>query len=167
MDRGHTRGHTLARTLLLVGTSALFLVQAQVIQAQPLPHEEVVKALSWQLPANHCRKPRPLISHPGVTANSGVYGHAPSGTTEESIGTTISDVDHYQITRFERKQARWDSCVHRYRAALLTDFERLKASASYGLTLSQAKQILTSLRQIQDALLSTAAGTQNVQEPTE
>ena len=117
-------------------------------------HEKVQAALDWELPPNHCQKPKDLQIE-GVLANGGYISHAPTGTTENSDrAPTVFDLDHYQIERYERRRKRWDNCVSDYKSSLLEDFEALKSSAQYGLSERQAKEILTKLAQIQAAVMA-------------
>lgn len=117
-------------------------------------HEAVRAAVNWELPTNECTKPKSIVSHPSVTANGGSYVHAPSGTTEESVGTTISDVDHYQVARYERKRKRWETCVSEYKSELLEHFSALKDSAQHGLTKAQADTIMGHLSLIQNVVMT-------------
>jgi hypothetical protein len=52
------------------------------------------------------------------------------------------DVDSYTLRRYERQEKRWQSCLEDYRKLLMTDFEKLKASAQHGLTQDQAGKAL-------------------------
>ncbi len=138
--------HQLICALLLVALSS---------STSAKTHELVQAALDWQLPLNKCSKPRTIISHRRVVAAGGTYFQAPSTATRRGAGTaTISDIDHYQINRFERKKKRWEACVRNYKSALLEHFETLKNSATYGLTKEQAEIILGKLAQLQAAVES-------------
>jgi hypothetical protein len=65
-----------------------------------------------------------------------------------------ADIDSYTLGRFERAEKRWKKCLTKYKAALMDDFERLKNSASYGLTQTQATTIMGNMKRIQSAVVS-------------
>ena len=104
-------------------------------------HPEVEKALKYTLPAMSCDKPE----LPG--ASKDVVDPA-TGNVQRA------DIDSYTLGRFERAEKRWNKCLTKYKTALMEDFERLKSSASYGLTQTQATTIMGNMKRIQSAVVS-------------
>lgn len=104
-------------------------------------HPEVQKALDYTLPELTCEQPK----LPGVT----------SDVVDPATGAVNrADVDSYTLGRFERAEKRWKKCVTKYKKGLLKDFEKLKASASHGLTQAQANAIMGNMKTIQNAVMS-------------
>jgi len=117
--------------------------------------KEVQAALDWQLPINSCKKPKAVGHLRTSIINGGYMTHSRSNTTEKGGGILlVHDVDHYTIGRYQRQKKRYQSCVRKYKSALLVSFESLKASAQYGLTEPQARHILQKLAQVQSTILS-------------
>ena len=103
-------------------------------------HKKVRAALDYDIPVNKCRKPKSLIKMTDMTDSEGA--------------TTVYDVDTNQLNRAKRKEKRWQSCVEKYKRALLEDFTELKNSAQYGLTQAQANTILGKMADIQSVIMS-------------
>ena len=136
-------------TILILGIALYSSTLAQV-------HEEVQAAMDWKLPPNDCTKPE-LRGYDYDTLKSGGYtSRASTNISSETSagGPAIFDLDYYTIERYERKIKRWEGCVGRYKEKLLRDFVRLKDSAQYGLTESQATAILGKLAEIQKVVIS-------------
>ena len=112
----------------------------------------VEAALNYELPENPCARPDSLSGDANVSApiqdSSGVPYFQGSSTA------SISDTDHYERSRLERKEKRWKKCLAGYKAGLLEDMERLKTSATHGLTEAQALTIVGHMKRIQTAYLS-------------
>ena len=108
-------------------------------QSQKL-HKKVQEALAWELPVNKCTKPKLLVGSKNVVDGEGAR--------------EVTDVDSYTIQRYERREKRWQSCVEKYKDALMVDFEEMKNSAQYGLTKEQADTILKNMAQIQAVYVS-------------
>lgn len=138
--------HHLTCTLLLVALSSSTSAET---------HEMVQAALDWDLPLNDCRKPRLIISLESNLGAGDNYFQAPSATRKSPGITTISDIDHYQLRRYERKKQHWGACVRSYKTELLEHFETLMNSATYGITMEQAEIILGKLAQLQAVIESS------------
>ena len=112
----------------------------------------VEAALNYQLPENPCLQPEVLADGENVSAPV----QDPSGVPyfQGSSTANISDTDYYERERLERKEKRWKSCLADYKAGLLEDMERLKSSATHGLTEEQAYAIVAHMKLIQDVYLS-------------
>ena len=102
-------------------------------------HKKVQAALDYDIPPNKCSKPKSLLQITAVN-NDGA--------------TSVLDVDSYQLDRVKRKEKRWQSCLKKYKRALLEDFTELKDSAQYGLTQGQANTILGKMADIQSVIMS-------------
>jgi len=89
-------------------------------------HPDVKEAMSYNLPEITCNRPKP----------------------------SAASRDPHKLGRFERAQKRWLKCVKKHKKVLVTDFVKLKASASHGLTDEQAKLIMQKLSEIQSAVES-------------
>ena len=123
----------IALTILLAAPSAHVRAAAEL-------HPEVRAALDYQLPENTCDKPA-LIAQAATVVDG-------QGAREQT------DVDSYTIDRFRRKEKRWQDCLDAYRQTLMNDFDRLKASASHGLTQAQADLILGKMKRLQSVYFS-------------
>lgn len=104
-------------------------------------HPEVQSALDYTLPENTCEQPK----LPGASKD---YVDPATGAVRRQ------DVDSYTLGRFERAEKRWKKCVTKYKKGLMKDFERLKSSASHGLTQAQANAIMGNMKLIQSAMVS-------------
>ncbi len=117
------------------------LILAPTIGFSAEVHPEVQKALDYSLPELTCTQPHlPGSSKDIVDPATGAVNRA--------------DVDSYTLGRFERAEKRWKKCVTKYKKGLMKDFERLKSSASHGLTQAQANAIMANMKQIQQAMVS-------------
>jgi hypothetical protein len=130
--------------------SAILLTSSALAMAEePM---SVEAALNYELPEKPCTKPETLADGANVSApiedSSGVPYFQGSSTA------SISDTDYYERERLERKEKRWEKCLADYKAGLLEDMERLKSSATHGLTEAQALAIVAHMKQIQDVYLS-------------
>jgi hypothetical protein len=105
------------------------------------PHQKVQQALDWALPVNTCVQPF-------------LRGKNTDSIDNANDQVTRYDLDHYEMDRFERKEKRWENCVEKYKAELNQDFETLKSSAQYGLTIDQKDVILGKMKLIQTALIA-------------
>ncbi len=114
-------------------------------------HPDVKKALDYQLPALSCTQPE----LPG--AGKDVYDPATGAVNR-------ADVDSYTLGRFERAEKRWKKCVASYKKGLFKDFERLKSSASHGLTQDQANTIMAKMKTIQSAIMSPSGDPRDAPE---
>lgn len=104
-------------------------------------HPEVQRALNYNLPELTCKQPKlPGASKDVVDPATGAVNRA--------------DVDSYTLGRFERAERRWKKCVTKYKKGLMKDFERLKDSASHGLTQTQANAIMANMKLVQEAMIS-------------
>ena len=104
-------------------------------------HPEVQKALDYTLPELTCTKPQlPGVSKDVIDPATGAVNRA--------------DVDSYTLGRFERAEKRWMKCLTKYKKGLMKDFEKLKGSASHGLTQAQANVIMGNMKNIQSAVTS-------------
>ena len=108
--------------------------------AEEATHKKVQAALDWELPVNSCTKPRSVAVSASEDPGQG--------------GKALTDVDSYTLKRYERKEKRWNSCVKKYKDALMDDFSELKDSAQYGLTKPQADIILAKMGLIQSVYMS-------------
>ena len=104
-------------------------------------HRDVQNALDYTLPELTCSQPK----LPGVSKD--VYDPATGAVNR-------ADVDSYELGRFERAEKRWNKCLAKYKKGLMKDFERLKGSASHGLTQTQANTIMANMKTIQSAVIS-------------
>lgn len=130
-------------------------------------HTKVQAALNWQLPVNPCSKPKPLVNHQQVVTESGTYFQAPlSSTSRSATKVAISDIDHYQLDRYKRKNKRWENCVKTYKSELLEEFAILMDSARYGMTKQQAEAILSKLANIQAVIVSPEGKSTVAENPT-
>ena len=112
----------------------------------------VQAALDYQLPENTCSKPEIITDAASVSAP---IQDASSTTIFEGTSTaSVSDIDHYERGRLERKEKRWRSCLAEYKSGLLDDMERLKGSAQHGLTEAQAHAIVANMALIQRVYLT-------------
>ena len=118
-------------------------------QAADTLHAEVKWAIAWQLPANTCKAPR-LKGYDYNTLKAGGYFGGPQ--SQVANGDALFDLDYYEIKRFERKRKRWQVCIEEYKDTLREDFDRLMASAQYGLTQTQANAILGHMAYLQAVL---------------
>ena len=124
----------------LIGLLALALPVAAETEPQSNLHKKVAAALAWDLPVNHCVKPRILVRASNVVDAEG--------------SREITDIDSNTIGRYERKEERWKACVAKYKKKLLADFTTLRDSAQYGLTKPQADQILQKMAHLQSVYTS-------------
>lgn len=122
-----------------IGIICTFLLVVPTLSLAAETHKKVLAALDYDIPVYKCRKPKSLIQMTEVN-NEGA--------------TSVLDIDSYQLNRAERKQKRWQSCVARYKQALLEDFTELENSAQYGLTQDQANTILGKMADIQSVIMS-------------
>lgn len=106
----------------LITLFSLTLVSSALVAAEV--HPEVQAALNWQLTPSTCHE---------ITA-----GLSSDATTERR------NIEKAMEDRAE--------CVQQYKQDLLADFERLKSSASHGLTQDQANTILGHMKMIQKAI---------------
>lgn len=121
-------------------TCASLIVAPSICFAADI-HPEVQKALDYSLPELTCSKPDlPGASKDVIDPATGAVNRA--------------DVDSYTLGRFERAEKRWKKCVTKYKKGLMQDFERLKSSASHGLTQEQANAIMANMKRIQEAVVS-------------
>jgi hypothetical protein len=105
-------------------------------------HAEVQEALDWELPVNTCKKPKIIAQSSNVSNSDG------QGDRE------VTDVDSNTIMRYERKLARFESCVDEYKEALLVEFDEMKNCAQYGLSSEQADIILGKMALMQKVYLT-------------
>lgn len=131
------------------------LVLSALFCCLPLRAEEpmsVEDALNYQLPVNPCVEAEVIAD--GTNSTAPVQD--PSGVPyfQGSSTATISDTDYYERERLGRKEKRWKKCLAEYKEGLLEDMERLKSSATHGLTEEQAYAILAHMKLIQDTYLS-------------
>ena len=136
--------------IVRVGIALMLLASAYTSLAEaPM---SVEAALNYELPENPCTRPDSLADGENVSApmqdSSGVPYFQGSSTA------SISDTDHYERSRLERKEKRWKKCLAEYKEGLLEDMERLKTSATHGLTEAQALTIVGHMKRIQTAYLS-------------
>jgi hypothetical protein len=130
--------------------TALFLCWSTLAQAEEAMTVEA--ALNYQLPDNPCTKPEILGDGNDVSAPM----QDPSGVPyfQGSSTASISDMNSYERERLERQAKRWQKCLADYKAGLLQDMERLKSSATHGLTEEQAHAIIAHMKLIQTVYLS-------------
>ena len=108
--------------------------------AQAETHAKVQEALDWELPVNKCNRPAIIARSSNVVDGQG--------------DREVTDVDSNTIRRHERKLKRFESCLAKYKKAILADHNKMKDSAKYGITRAQADIILGNMAYIQKIYLS-------------
>jgi hypothetical protein len=129
----------------------LILVIPNLVNAKT--HKKVQAALDYDMPENICKKPTKFAN---TKSTATAPAQSSSGTDVFSGGGSVnnSDTDSYTIRRLEKKEQKWRKCVDKYKADLLKDMATLKASAQYGLTQTQATEIVAKMRGIQDVYMT-------------
>ncbi|MEM7216917.1 MAG: hypothetical protein AAF515_01035 [Pseudomonadota bacterium] len=128
----------LTLTICWIASGTAFAKERSVKQIRSLDD-----ALSWEVPQSPCEAPKdPRIA-------SGGQNFDPANPQTSSS----YDLDHYTLSRFERKMKRWRKCESRYRERLYANGMALQrvaqqASAEQRLTQEQLDVILIKVAQV-------------------
>ncbi len=131
--------HLVGIALLAVGVADPAAAdEPATAAADTTPGPEVAWALSYELPAHDCKRPKLRNSN------------QPDA-----------------VSKFERKTKRYVKCVVKYQTAIIEDHQKIIAAAEQGVTTEQAETLVAHLRAIEAAVVELGEDSTVTLDPLE